>query len=580
MGQRRPDVWGYRLGRRRFVRGAAVAGAVTGVVTLGGCATTSTVTVPTSAPAGAPAAPPTSAPAAPAVATAAPTAVAKYGGQVKYNVGSDTPHLDPHQTNSTGLLAWGPGMAWGQLMLFKWSATEPMPNFTPAPDLATSWEQAAADTWVLKLRQGVKYHNIAPVSGREFVANDVVQSLNRQVAEKINGAILDDMAKVEEVDKYTVKMTLKRENPDFIQGLAFQFTKVVPHESWELKGDLKAGPIIGTGPFIAGPWVQNQEFTFTRNPDYYDKGLPYLDKVVLARIVDGATLVAAFRSKQTDIISVGLQPTDIELLKKNHPDAKTSTQFGFTKLELGLKADRPPFNDIRLRQAFQKAVNRDEVINTIYPGIGAYDPALNGLAPDQILTQAEIKELTKLDIAGAKKLMADAGFPNGLDLEMLVNNTLGGIVPNAAELVAAQVAQAGFRVKLSVLDAQAFLTRVTAPGPAGDWVSYMTATQPPRPTHIELIAKFKTGGVENKANTNDKVMDDLIDQQAKQGKDPAARTKTLKDIQKRIIELAAYQQIAQQQTVFFWWPHVKDFNPNGNTNDGVNTYQRAIWVDK
>jgi peptide/nickel transport system substrate-binding protein len=326
--------------------------------------------------------------------------------------------------------------------------------------------------------------------------------------------------------------------------------------------------------------VQNQEFTFTRNPDYYDKGLPYLDKVVLARITDGATLVSAFRTKQTDIISTGLQPTDIELIKKNHPDAKTSTQFGFTKIELGLKADRPPFNDIRLRQAFQRAVNRDEVINTIYPGIGAYDPAVNGLAPDQQLTQAEIKELTKLDLAGAKKLMADAGFPNGLDVEMLVGNYGNGIVASAAELIAAQVAQAGFRLKLNVLENLAFTARVTAAGPAGDWISYFTFTQPPRPTHVELIAKFRSGGGENKANTNDKMIDDLIDQQAKQGRDPAARTKTLKDVQKRIIELAAYQQVAQQQTVFFWWPHLKDFNPNGNTNDGVNTYQRAIWIDK
>src|SRR5581483_10103282 len=117
--------------------------------------------------------------------------------------------------------------------------------------------------------------------------------------------------------------------------------------------------------------------------------------------------------------------------------------------------------------------------------------------PDQVLTQAEIKELTKLDLAGAKKLMAEAGFPNGLDLEMLVSNSLNGIVANAAELVAAQVAQAGFRVKLNVLDGNAFLARVTSAGPTGEWISYLTATQPPRPTHIELIAKFKTGGVEN-----------------------------------------------------------------------------------
>src|SRR5207237_6124361 len=111
----------------------------------------------------------------------------------------------------------------------------------------------------------------------------------------------------------------------------------------------------------------------------------------------------------TDIISVGLLPTDIELIKKNHPDAKTSAQFGFTKLELGLKSDKPPFNDVRLRQAWQKAINREEVINTIYPGIGAYDSALNGLAPDQLLTQAEVKDLPKYDRTGEKNVMHEEG---------------------------------------------------------------------------------------------------------------------------------------------------------------------------
>src|SRR5207249_905716 len=104
----------------------------------------------------------------------------------------------------------------------------------------------------------------------------------------------------------------------------------------------------------------------------------------------------------------------------------------------------------------------------------------------------------------------------GIDLEMIATNALGGIVTNVAELIAAQVQQAGFRVKLKVLDSAAFTAQITAAGPEANFLAYFTVSGAGRPAHVELVQKFKAGGSENVRASSDKTLDDLIDLQTRQ----------------------------------------------------------------
>src|SRR5262249_43328018 len=159
---------------------------------------------------------------APAAATAAPTKVAaKLGGQFRIQYGSsDAPHLDIHQSNSRAVISYGVNMAYSQLLTYKYGPGTPIPNFSVTTDLAESFDQPDERTYVFKLRGGVKYQNLPPVNGRELVADDVIKSFERQVAEKANAAALAGVTRVEAPDKQTLKITLDTPNADFLWSLA------------------------------------------------------------------------------------------------------------------------------------------------------------------------------------------------------------------------------------------------------------------------------------------------------------------------------------------------------------------------
>src|SRR5439155_15506289 len=297
---RKAGIWRRRLGRRAFVRGAAVAGAATGITSLAGCAGGGTPAAPTSA-AGANVAPAaTSAAPAAAVATAAPQI--KYGGTYRFAIQSEANDLDPHLAGGLiGSLVYGPGIAYSKLLMYR--ADVKPPDTIPTGDLAESWEQPDERTYIFKTRKNAKWQNIAPVNGRAVVAEDVKLSYERQIGLKTNAARLPQLDKIEVVDPNTLKLTAVKPDADFLVSLAYTFNKIVPHESWELKGDLKEGPVIGSGPWIHDKWDKGQIATLNKNPDYYLKGFPRVDRVEIPRITDAATVISAFRGKEIDTIT-------------------------------------------------------------------------------------------------------------------------------------------------------------------------------------------------------------------------------------------------------------------------------------
>src|SRR5260221_7103814 len=117
----------------------------------------------------------------------------------------------------------------------------------PTGDLPESWTQPDDVTYLFKLRGNAKFHTIPPVSGRPVVAEDIKFSFERQVAAKLNAGRLPAIAKIEVVDPMTVKIVAPKPDADFLESIAYTHNKIVPHESVELKGDLKEGPVIGSG---------------------------------------------------------------------------------------------------------------------------------------------------------------------------------------------------------------------------------------------------------------------------------------------------------------------------------------------
>ena len=150
-------------------------------------------------------------------------------------------------------------------------------------DLAESWTQPNETTYVFKLRRGVRWHNKPPVNGRELTADDVKYSLERFMTVKgnSNAYMLKSVDKVEAVDKYTVRITLKEPFAWLLDMLASPMAvAIVAKEVVEKFGDLKKPEaVIGTGPWMLDSYRPNQGYTLVRNPTYFQAGLPYIDRV-------------------------------------------------------------------------------------------------------------------------------------------------------------------------------------------------------------------------------------------------------------------------------------------------------------
>ena len=284
-------------------------------------------------------------------------------------------------------------------------------------DLAESWTSTPdARVWTFKLRQGVKWHNVAPLNGREFVAADVKYCFEAYAKEGAQSFTFQEVEGIETPDKHTVRIHLKTPNVLFPQNVAEPITVMFSREVLEEDGDLKKR-MIGTGPFLLKEHNRKVRVTLTRNPDYWDKGRPYVDEYVILSTPDAATRMAAFRTGQSDFIWLA-SPSEVETLRKTnaeragalvpqHPDpVRGRAGPGQAALQRparaprGLDGDRPAeAGGHHLRGARHHRLGR--ALHLLH-GQAAHRWPSSG--PWWQYRPAE-----------AKKLLAEAGHPNGFE---------------------------------------------------------------------------------------------------------------------------------------------------------------------
>jgi peptide/nickel transport system substrate-binding protein len=276
------------------------------------------------------------------------------------------PHLDPHLT--TNAVTWGFGVGLWYSRLIKFDVFAPQPAVKLVPDLAESWDQPDDLTYLFKLRPNVKWQNLPPVNGRALTIDDILYSFERMRSPSSpNASLLAVVAKMEAVDRTTFKVTLTQPMADFLINVGSVGNAIVARENVEQKGDLREGPVVGTGPFIVDKVDRQGVSTLVRNPDYFLPGKPYLDSYQYGPLPDSATLLAAFRAGNLDLIPPGiLTPTEAETLKRANPAFQFPTYRSYSGTELALRSDRPPFHDVRIRQAVYKAVDSEAIIKAAF----------------------------------------------------------------------------------------------------------------------------------------------------------------------------------------------------------------------
>lgn len=284
------------------------------------------------------------------------------------------------------------------------------PDMTVSPDLAESWSTSDdLKTWTFKLRPGVKFHD-----GKTLDAEDVLATIQRILDPKTGSRArsnLQMVETVEAVDPLTVRFKLNIPYAGFADIFADRQMRIV---SKDKIADLSKNP-IGTGPFMFKSWSPGDRLELVKNPNYYDKGLPKLDAVTLRIIPESAARLAALESGAIDLLW-SMPYESVDKLKSN-PNLRADSVPTPTWDGVILNNAIPPFNDPRVRKALALTIDKEALVELALFGQGS--PTFSPIPPSHPYFNKAMK-FNPPDIAQAKKLLAEAGFPNGIDVPMQV----------------------------------------------------------------------------------------------------------------------------------------------------------------
>jgi len=507
----------------------------------------------------------------------------KRGGVFRF-AGFDPPNFDPHQNvhwwtfiylslTHSGLVRHkaGPGVIPGTLPI--------------DGDLAETWEQPNETTYVFKLRKGIRWHNKPPVNGREMTAEDVAFTFQRAmtVAGNPNRATFQEIDKVEAVDRYTVRVTMKEPFAWFLDTAALSY--ILPREAADKEGMFKRPEtVIGTGPWMLERYEPNVRLSFVRNPSYFRQGLPYADGIEVRIDVDPASKLAAWLSGQYDFapeLQMTFQRTDLETIQRRKPNLPI-VEFTWLPSTFGVpRLEEEPLRDLRVRRALYLAVDGKQVIETNPFGFGHGSP--NPAVPAAIREWSipidqlppEGRRLYEPDLAEAKRLLAQAGHGGGLRLPVDSTASWGPAFSDIVQSILAQWKKAGVETDLKLKEGNAFIASVL-----GRKYEKLAMTLRGGPTTADpyLFAAHMPGSPLNMAGVNDPKLTDMLKLQRRTF-DEKKRREIIYDIQRLCSQQAYYLYVSPSAKVLSAWePYVKNFSPNISLDYGGRLM--IAWLDR
>jgi peptide/nickel transport system substrate-binding protein len=510
----------------------------------------------------------------------------KRGGTISLRLW-DPPHFDPHLTISykTNILYT---FSHSRLLKYKAGPTVQPGTFTLEGDLAESWSQPNETTYIFKLRKGVHWHAKPPVNGRELTADDVKYTFDRFANEKGNAYrnMLAALDKVEAVDKYTVKMTLKEPYVWFLDMVANPMAlAIIAKEAVEKFGDLKKSEsVIGTGPWMLDSYRPNVGLTFVRNPSYFLSGLPYIDKVEVTVDEDNASRMAAFIAGKYDLgweAAGTINRVDWvqikDTLKLRRPKIQ-SQEFAANQMShIYMRTDKPPFNDVRVRRAISLAYNRQGIIDALYEGVGVFNPAVPMALKEWALPVDQLGEgaqYYKFDPARARKLLAEAGYPNSFPATLSYTTYGSTIQVDAVQLLLKYLKDIGIDAKPIQQEYGAYISTTFY----GKYESMAFGPQTPflDPDNY-LFGPYMPGELKNQGHINDPVLVDMLIRQRRTA-DVAKRREVLADIQRYVAKQQYYVYASSPVYIGVWDAALKNYAPNLGYDWGGRL--TAAWLDR
>ncbi|MCA6121071.1 ABC transporter substrate-binding protein [Bradyrhizobium sp. WSM 1704] len=401
----------------------------------------------------------------------------------------------------------------------------------PQPKLALSWSHSDDfKTWTFKLRPGVKFHD-----GTPFNAQAVKENFDRQKdpANKCRCAFyISSIISVQTTDDLTVVYNFSDPSVNFPATQTIQSSNNVMQSptAWKTKGDDYNRNPVGTGPYILKSWTAGDRMVLEKNPDYWDKGKPYLDRIILKPLPDAQSRFASLQSGEADIIWD--DEADADNILKAQKDSKLTvhTYKGSGAAVYAVNTKNPPFDDIRVRQAVVMALDRPKMSQAVSSGLSR--PASNPYG-DGSWVKCKDDGALPFDIEKAKALIKDYGKP--VEFKMLVTATPRG--RTVGQVLQQLWKRAGINMEIEQVDQATIVPRAfMRQFQMTPWRIVDLADPDP-----QMYANFHTGSPVALANYSDPELDRLLE-----------HARSTADIDKRTEDYCAISRLINKQAIWFW----------------------------
>ncbi len=449
-------------------------------------------------------------------------------------------------------------------------------------DQAASVEQPDPQTYIFKLRDGVRFHDVAPVSGRAITSEDVALSLQRYrdnplvVNKTWHTTVLD---KVETPDDRTVRVTTSRPYVYSLAELgAIAAGAIIPRELVAANADLSVSG-IGSGPFRIDHVSLADNVRIVRHDGYFRAPVPYLDAMEWLLFDRDDMKQAAFTQGQVDV-APSRDRIEAEDVAKGSPGIEVTGEPALAYVSLGLRTDRAPFADPRVREAVDIALDRDAMIRDIAFGdgqvLGPVNPHLAGgyWSLPQSEVEASHRHAVRIDArrAEARQMLAGAGA-GGAHVRLQVAK-LPQLL-DVATVVRDHLRQAGFAVDLETLDQLAWYVNFRR----GDFDATLIGQVPYESTDMP-VRMYHSRGIDGTANMfgfADSAIDALVERSWTE-QDRATRRQTLLEAQRLMLAARPMLQLFTNTAYSTAWTYVRNRRPG--VTGSMAQYNYEQWLDR
>lgn len=429
--------------------------------------------------------------------------------------GADVTSLDPHQGKET------PAVEVTCQIFDTLVVVNPETNEIE-PQIAESWEQVDELTYVFKIRQGIKFHD-----GSDLTAEDVKFSLDRAINSAAVSYIVDFIDTVTVDDEYTVTVKTKAPYAPALRNLAIPFAAIVPKAVVEADEAAFILNPVGSGPYQFVEWKQNDHVTLKAFDDYY-AGKPATENLIMKVIPETSQRSIALETGEIDL-AYDMAVNDVAKLK----DSTELTVYEIPSLTcwyISMNMNKEPFNNPLVREALSYAIDRQLIIDTINAGSG--QPADAIIAPGVFgYYSTGVREY---DPEKAKELLAEAGYPDGFETSLWVNDNQSRI--EMCQAMQNMFQQIGVECAVEVLEFGSYISRTTNGEHDMAYFGWTTSSADADYSYYSLEHSTQQGAAGNRSFIADPEVDALIEE-ARTNSDEATRTELYKELAIKLDEI-------------------------------------------